>query len=564
MSKRRLFAILFGVVLFSYISSFSNPFIWDDEQFITQNTYVQTFDIVKIFTTNTVAGAGVVSNYYRPLTTVSFAVDHAIWGQNTFGFHLTNVMFHAGAGILLFLLLLELGVGQWPGFFMTLFFLIHPLQTEAITYINSRGDSLYTFFLFLSLLLFTKLLHKKIGRWGVFVIIGTFICSLLSKEIALAGIVLYGCILGIYLLKGKTIKKQQYPLLGLGGIVMSVVTYIALRLTLLNFANTLNFYGVTNDYTRSLAIRLFTFAKVVWIYISLFFWPYPLHMERDVAWVRTFFSPWVIGLAGLILGLLLLGVWEVKKKKTGWIIFGLVWLLGMLVPGSGIIPINGILYEHWMYVPMVGLCLIIYGLWNLFLAQVHIHKILISFGIVLSILYIILTIRQNTLWSDPITFYTYTLSFGESGRVENNLAMSYADKGDYSQAIVHYKKSIALLNYSQAHYNLANAYVAIHKLDLAEQEYHKALHLDPQFALAYPALTNLYFQEEKYSQALISLQKSGQFFAKGVKYYLALGQLYRKLHMNSASDKAFSQALQMSGNDPGVAAAIEQLQQDTN
>ena len=92
MSTKKLVLILIGATFLAYFSSFSNPFIWDDEQFITSNAYVRNFDIGKIFTTNTVAGAGVQSNYYRPLTTLSFAVDTAIWGSNPFGFHLTNLL----------------------------------------------------------------------------------------------------------------------------------------------------------------------------------------------------------------------------------------------------------------------------------------------------------------------------------------------------------------------------------------------------------------------------------------------------------------------------------------
>lgn len=78
--KVKLALILNATVGFAYFSSLGNPYIWDDEQFITTNQYVQTFDISKLFTTSTTSGVGVVSNYYRPVSSIAFAIDAKIWG----------------------------------------------------------------------------------------------------------------------------------------------------------------------------------------------------------------------------------------------------------------------------------------------------------------------------------------------------------------------------------------------------------------------------------------------------------------------------------------------------
>ena len=102
-SKYILLLVVLTIV--SYASSLNNAFVWDDEQFIYNNNYVKQFVVSKLWTENTIAGAGQTSTYYRPLTTFSFAVDHAIWGLNPFGFHLTNTLLHMGAGILLSALL---------------------------------------------------------------------------------------------------------------------------------------------------------------------------------------------------------------------------------------------------------------------------------------------------------------------------------------------------------------------------------------------------------------------------------------------------------------------------
>ena len=108
--------LLIGIGILVYTPSLTNKLFWDDEQFIYNNQHVKRFDIVKIFTTNTIDGAGETSNYYRPLTTLSFAFDYQLWGINPIGYHLTNTLLHTSAGVLVFLLLLSLGMTKKPAF----------------------------------------------------------------------------------------------------------------------------------------------------------------------------------------------------------------------------------------------------------------------------------------------------------------------------------------------------------------------------------------------------------------------------------------------------------------
>lgn len=541
--KRKLLLILIAVTFLAYFSSLTNPFIWDDEQFITSNQYVQNFDVGKIFTSNTIAGAGITSNYYRPLTSLLFAIDAKMWSFDSaqdkesgpFGFHLTNLFFHILAGIFLFLFLLQLfskngetkaDVGLYPAFFISLFFLIHPIQTEAVTYMNSLGDSMYAAFLFASLWLFVGVLKKKIGKWGIVGVFITFIASLLSKETALAGMGVYIVIFVLHVLSSRAkprdlttknheqislrLSANRNDMLGISiiaGLMVIVGIYISLRLTIFNFDNTLNFYNADTLYTRSLAIRLFTFCKVLWIYLGLLLWPYPLHMERSVEIVKSFFSPWVLGMLGLLIGLTLLGIWEYTRKHTLWILVGLVWFVGMLVPASGIIPINALLYEHWLYVPMIGIVLSAYGIGQMvsFSQKNFLHSMLYAFVILLSILYIVLTIRQNNIWADPIVFYRYTLSFApNSARLHNNLGMSLSNVGDDKGAIMEYKKALALgSDYPQIYNNLGNTEMQIGEYADAEVNLKKALTLAPQFGVAKQNLIRLYLLTKQFDKARV-------------------------------------------------------------
>jgi len=506
MSVKKLIALLIGITLFAYLSSFTNPFIWDDEQFIQKNMYVQNFDIGKIFLSNTVGGAGVQSNYYRPLTSLSFAVDTKIWGSNAFGFHLTNIALHIGAGILLFFLLQSLNFGKIFSFCISLVFLIHPIQTEAVTYINSRGDSQYAFFLFFSLLLFVKGLQGYKTPWTYLGSIFSFLISLLSKETAMAGFPLYFCVLGFFYLGKRSIKKGAF--LTAFSITASSFGYFLLRITVLNFHNTLNFYTSADIYSQNLAIRLFTFSKVIWIYMSLLLFPYPLHMERTTSLIQTLFSPWVFASILFMIFLLLISILEIRKERKPMVFFGFVLFTSLLIPVSGIIPINGILYEHWLYVPMIGFFILLLRSLQLVSAYIVISNwrsiIPIALLSLLSCIYVILTIRQNNIWSDPIYFYRYTLSFAPNSLpIHNNLGMSLVDVGRTAEAIEEYQKALRLSSeYPQIYNNLGNAYLSIGQYDKAEQSLKKALELAPHFEIAKVNLIRVYLATKALKKAL--------------------------------------------------------------
>lgn len=574
MSSQKLLLLLTGITVVIYFFSFNSPFIWDDEQFITKNIYVQNFDIEKILTTNTVAGAGVQSNYYRPLTTFSFALDYKIWGANPFGFHLTNTVLHIGAGLLLFLLLLETGIAPVVSFFVALIFLIHPVQVEAVAYINSRGDSFYALLLFSSVLLFARSLRSRKKKAIFFRILSVtlFLLSMLAKETALVGILLFP--LAIFLdwckhhFRLKQIKIQySHELWTIGLMIAGAGAYILLRFTWLRFGNLLNYYVLQNAYSQHLWIRLLTFTKVFWIYIDILLFPFRLHMERSVGIVTSAVSVWPVFFVLLLAAMGYLVYKEFRRTHTIYIGTSFLLFLLFLIPVSGIIPINGILYEHWLYLPLIGFYLTIFSLWHTYVPKHNFSAIkssILFFAVCIMLLYSILSIMQIRIWSDPVAFYTYTLQFTDSPRLRNNLGIEYASRGNIDLALTEYKKAIALSDtYPQTHNNIANIYKAEGKYKDAESEYKKALTMDPSFSQAFFNYVDLYLREKRYSDALIFMEINAGRDKQhtDVTFRLLLGETLYKLGQKDKAETAFQQALSASHNDTSVATFIQQIEQ---
>ena len=188
-----------------------------------------------------------------------------------------------------------------------------------------------------------------------------FILALLSKEIALMtpGLIF----LVILFSQEKTIRKcYQKSIIRTLPYALLAGGYFLLRLTVLNFDNTLNFYKTTTAYSSSLFVRLSTFFNLLPTYIGLLGFPKNLFMERDEE-VQIITSPTfssVLSVLGLMTGVAL-GV--LKRKTSPVILFSFLWIGITFIPTSGIIPINGIFYEHFLYFPSVGFFLLFSFIW---------------------------------------------------------------------------------------------------------------------------------------------------------------------------------------------------------
>ena len=530
------------VVIGSFIYSFNlnNKLFWDDDDWIVNNVSVHSvsWSNVKFWLSNNVlAGVGLKSNYYRPLLFFTFAVNYAISGVKPLAYHLTSNLIHIFNSILVFWLFQLTFKRNLLAFLVSIFFLIHPLQTEAITYISGRGDALVAMFMLLALLLFLKsesaafniinLTKRKFSTF--YFLLSTFflILGLLSRE---TGIMFPALALIFYIAalsprsdlgteKGRTfLWSIRRGLVKTGPYFAVVFIYGILRLTVLNFQNTLNFYSQPNLYSENLRVRIFTFLPILWEYIKLLFVPVGLHMERGRAVYTSLFQwpvwPVFLGLLGLLYWLKRL----YKKEKRTIIqthnlqpttynltpfriwFFGLGWFFIALLPVSGITPINALMYEHWLYLPMVGFWLIIsFYLVKLLnfkgptFLKIQGRALIIAALVVYFAFFAYQSIQRNILWGDAAAFYENILKYEpESARINNNLGAIYYNRGDLNKAAEFYQNAAKSGDFAQPHFNLGNIYQMKGDIASAIKEYEKAIAVDPNFIYAYQNLASIY------------------------------------------------------------------------
>jgi len=146
---------------FVYSSSLQGEFVWDDEAFVVKNAYIKDWSKAGlIFITDSGAGASTELNFYRPIQVFTYMIDYSLWGLNSVGYHLTSVILHILVALAVYTLIRMLFLNIPLAFFSAMLFTVHPINTEAVSYISGRADLLSALFILLCLIFYIKNTHS--------------------------------------------------------------------------------------------------------------------------------------------------------------------------------------------------------------------------------------------------------------------------------------------------------------------------------------------------------------------------------------------------------------------
>ncbi|MDR3450636.1 MAG: tetratricopeptide repeat protein [Alphaproteobacteria bacterium] len=495
--------VLALVVFAAYGNIFDNVFLFDDDLLILSNSYLHGWghlgDLLKGSTTS---GVHIEGGFYRPVQMLLYLLVFHLGDGSTFWFHLLNLSLHVANTCFVYRLGIKLGFRPWGVFLAALVWGLHPLHTEAVTYMSGTADPLFAFFCLWAVIS----VLPDVTLCKILKIIPLFLLGLGSKETAIVlPLLLMTC---MFLTNQRRLDFHTYwPTWPLWCIS---ILYTVWRLHAEGFVgpqhtaefNALHNYDNLALYADSPIYRVYTFLATLPAYLKLLALPGGLHMERAFLLYTTAWS--VSVMAGL--GLVVLAVMQIihssKKPNLGIeMSWGVLWFASAHVPDSGIlIPVNAIYLEHWMYLPSVGLFLGV-GETAAKLLQSRSRSsvfacsaIVLSFAGVLSVK----TYNQNVIWHDPVSFYGNIFKYGErSERAHNNLALYYMHEGDYDDALEQFNQALAISDtYARTRYNIAVTY--LHMPDQsahipeAIQSLNRAIELDPKFYRSYQLLGDIY------------------------------------------------------------------------
>jgi len=192
----------------------------------------------------------------------------------------------------------------------------------------------------------------------------------------------------------------------------------------------------------------------------------------------------------------------IKRDSYPVLFLGLGVFFAGLLPFTGIVPLNAMFLEHWLYVPLVGLSVLVAHLTHYAIKRGKSMYFIMPF-IVLIVLYTARTYSRNLQWANIEKFYLNELNYTDSSiRIFNNLGMYYSNKNLPDKAIKYYRKAIATDNtYPHPHHNIGNLYMDMGLLDEAIVCFGNALQINPDFVHSLNNLHNIYIYQGRNDKA---------------------------------------------------------------
>ena len=472
------------IAILIYADTLTAPFILDDIGSIRDNQHIR----IPNLKLKNLAGAGFKSPLTnRPIANISFALNYYLHGYNLVGYHVVNILIHISCGLFFYFLAkatiqtpalrVRYAKYGWLPFFAAFLWLVHPLQTQSVTYIVQRMNSMAAMFYVLSMLLYVKfrLNGSRRAKWPLlcgFILSGLLACG--SKEIAatLPGfIILYEW----YFFQGASLNWAKRHLPAAAGIIILIAVMGLAYIENDPLASIFNSYN-GRDFT--MPQRVLTQFRVVVFYISLIIWPHPerLSLDHDFALSHSLINPaTTLASIVLILSLLLLAI--VIARKQPLTSFCILWFFGNLLIESSIIGLE-IIFEHRNYLPsMMVLFLLVVLVFK------HTKPAWLAFAIlwVAGAVFAVWTYERNMVWSDEISLYRDCVQKAPGkARPYNNLGAALIKQGRLAEAVEPLKSALKIKpGYAQAHYNLGYALSRLGKLEAGIHHLSESLRLNP-------------------------------------------------------------------------------------
>jgi tetratricopeptide (TPR) repeat protein len=418
---------LVTVVLLCFVNALRNEFVFDDIYLVSVNKQIRSLNLPLLLSS------------YRPIRDISYAIDYSFWGDNPFGFHLTSILIHAVNVLLVFSLVRRLSKDLVSATIAALIFAVHPIQTDAVTYISGRRDVLFTSFYILA---FHSYLTYYRNRWSVKAVtcfclfLVLWMLSLLSKEMAVSLPILifvwHFC--DAWDAEAGSIGRQVWQafkrafsrdkwlwlLLSLSGIAFTAYWVLVKRASSRVQLGKFEYWG------GSFYLNMLTVVRVHAWYLKQLIFPTPIaqylgafEVSESIFDLRFLLSLVIVG------GVLAYGFLQLNRDKL--MAFAIFSYFVFLLPVSQLIPHHELLADHYLYLPIMS-----FGLFVALLVKkignrgIIGHKALYVVTGVAVIVLAVITIVHNRTWKDERSLWSANYqTVPTSPRAALNLGNTY-------------------------------------------------------------------------------------------------------------------------------------------
>ncbi|MCB9853376.1 MAG: tetratricopeptide repeat protein [Phycisphaerales bacterium] len=548
----------------AYANSFKGDFVYDDTKWIEQMSVDRVKDPIRsaLGARRPVVDLTLTYNYIRAEKHPAPRAMTVRELPDPYGYHVVNLIIHILAGLTLFgLVRRTIRIGpfsdpvkesaHWIAFCIAMLWLLHPLQTQSVTYIIQRAESMMGLFYLLTLYCLLRYATTQDGP----IRISWLICTLIAACLGMGSKAVMVTVPIVALIFDRAFLAQNWRELFskrwpahacIAASLLVLVSCGVVKGVLFkpNARNATVGFGLSNkqhQYYVSPFEYLLTEAKVIPRYLKLSALPtdqvLDYKMEKVDPHVLTFGELFSESLLPGAFVLLMLGATAFGLYRRHWLGFVGVWFFVILAPTSSIIPIRDPIYEHRMYLSLAAvIALFVAGLWFV-LQRLTKESLRAALGPICAAVCLIPaaafaygTYQRNALYQDPTELWEDNIAkVPDNWRARNNLAKRYLDIADekpknIDKAINHLV--LAVQNNPQfvnGWYNLGNAYSRKKEYDKAIDAYQNALKSNPRYTVAHIMIGNAYtdkgnmlFSQRNRSDGIAALEQAAEAFKTAI------------------------------------------------
>ena len=540
---RCLGLILLGLLI--YGQTFQFGFVFDDHYFIVNNPYIKTFSHIHLMWQS--------FPKTRLIGIYSFAFNYFLGHLYPSGYHIFNFIVHLVCTGLVWVLaqllfkIVKIPVSRLTNqlpFMIAALFLVHPCQTQAVSYISQRFESMATMFYLATIICYLyarvsqELARKTIffGFSVTFALLGIF-----TKEVMITVPVMI--LAAEWILFPKESNTRLYIVLVAGGFLLYALFFRLLHWDLRLFLRSFPSDSHSGDILTP-ARYLLTQMRVFLTFLRLLILPIYQNVDYDYQASVDLLHP-ALTLVGS--GTILFFIFLIFKLRRGLplIAFGLAWIL--ITFSINMAPRANVIFEHKLYLISFGFFLALIALLSAF---IHNRGTLLRVLWCIVAALSILSFQRNKVWKEDFTLWNDAVQKSPlKERPYNNRGLAWVDKGNFNQALSDYNKAIQLNpRYVNVYMNRGFLYSQEGLISQAIADFNRAIELDPSLSGAYINRGNAYDKEGLFSQAISDFNKAIDLDQYTAEAYNDRGSSYVKQGNFIKAIADFNKAIDLRGD----------------
>jgi len=530
--------VLLGLLI--YAQTFHFDFVFDDYIFVVTNPFIKNFNNFPVmwhaFSMTRLVGMG------------SFALNYYFNQLEPQGYHIFNFVVHLFAvGLVWALADLLFKMVKWlPAkepliknmpFMIALLFLVHPCQTQAVTYITQRFESMATVFYLGTMYFYLRARLSTRGKHMIlfFGLAGFFsVLGIMTKEVVLTIPVMI--LASEWILFPAKDNKRLYAVLVIGSILLYLLFRKLIHTNLNCFFDSSPSESHDGDYLTP-ARYLLTQLRVFLTFLRLLVFPINQRLDYDYPASTGFFHPPLTLVGLLVMGFM---IWLIinLRRRLPLISFGMAWML--ITFSINLAPRSNVIFEHKLYLISFGFFLsVVAGLSVLVKNRMTLLKMLFCIITVLTIV----SIQRNKVWANELTLWEDNIKTSPNkARVNASLGRSYGSIGRYDEAIYYFTRAIAIRPDNITYENRGIIYSNKGQNDKALEDLSTSITMDPNYPTTYIKRSWIYQTQHSNGAALDDLAHAISLNPYFVDAYIERGMLWMAMGLYPEALKDFNKA----------------------